>query len=86
MHAGMARKKAQRDARATDEAISAGMLSVRDLAKKRRREAEAARVREPGLREDGGAFKNGVLRVKPAPRARGGGGGSGARGKPKGRR
>lgn len=64
---GMARKRAQREARATEEAIAAGMVSVRDLAKKRRRESSAARPRDQGLREDGGSFRAGVMRVAKAP-------------------
>uniref|UniRef100_A0A1D1ZVH6 Uncharacterized protein n=1 Tax=Auxenochlorella protothecoides TaxID=3075 RepID=A0A1D1ZVH6_AUXPR len=72
---GMARKRAQREARATEEAIAAGMLSVRSLAKKRRRESSAARPRDQGLQEDGGSFRAGVMRVSrpPPPSAKRGG-------------
>ncbi|KAK2080237.1 hypothetical protein QBZ16_000090 [Prototheca wickerhamii] len=60
---GMARKRSERFARAEEEGIASGMLDIHQLARKRRAEADAARERDPGLREDNGAFRHGVLRL-----------------------
>jgi hypothetical protein len=57
----MAKKQAQRDAVAREEAVSAGMVKVKGEGKKRRKERQAGQ--EWGLGEDGGAFRSGVMRV-----------------------
>ena len=56
---------------------AAGMIKAKGLGKKKRREKEKARKSgDRGLMEDGGAFRPGIMRVRPAG---GSGGGSGAR-------
>lgn len=45
------------------------MIQQKGLGKKKRR--ERARQLDRGLNEDGGAFRPGVLRVKPPPSAGG---------------
>ncbi|KAL4444596.1 hypothetical protein ABPG77_002413 [Micractinium sp. CCAP 211/92] len=66
---GMAKKQAQRDQRALEEGIAAGMIQQKGMGKKKRR--EKARQLDRGLNEDRGAFKPGVLRVMPPPAAGG---------------
>ena len=92
---GMARKRSERSARAEEEGIASGMLDIHQLARKRRAEADAARERDPGLREDNGAFRHGVLRLnmgssgsrgRRPSRGRGGRGRGGGRGGGRGRR
>ena len=58
---GMAKKKAQRDAVALEEAIAAGMVKRKGMGKKKR--AEKRGNVDRGLMEDGGSFRKGVLRV-----------------------
>lgn len=57
---GMARKAAQREKRALEQAIAAGMVS-RKSASTRREQGKSDIDR--GLNEDRGAFKAGVLRI-----------------------
>ena len=74
--AGMAQKRAKREAVALEEAIAAGMVKVKGMGKKKRDEKQAGLDR--GLMEDRGAYKNGVLKVgkgKPSSSHRGGRGG-----------
>ena len=72
---GMAKKKAQRDARALEEGIASGMVRQKGMGKKKRREKQEGMER--GLGEDKGAFRGGVLRVK----GQGGGGSRGGGGR-----
>lgn len=58
----MAKKQAQRGARALEEAIASGMVKAKGLGKKRR--AEERGPLDRGLNEDKGAFRAGVLRMK----------------------
>ncbi|KAI3429512.1 hypothetical protein D9Q98_005601 [Chlorella vulgaris] len=74
---GMAKKQAQRDDRALQEGIAAGMIQAKGLGKKKRR--EKSRQLDKGLNEDGGAFRSGVLRVKAPPPQRKSSGGGGKR-------
>ncbi|EFN59683.1 hypothetical protein CHLNCDRAFT_133205 [Chlorella variabilis] len=67
---GMARKQAQRDERALLEGIAAGMIQQKGMGKKKRR--EKGKKVDRGLMEDGGAFRPGILRVKPLPGSGGG--------------
>ena len=67
----MAKKAAQREERALEEAIAAGMVSRKSLASKKRREKKSSMSR--GLNEDRGSFKNGVLRVRQASGRKSGG-------------
>lgn len=88
---GMAKKKAEREARALEEAIAAGMVKRKGMGNKKKREQKANIDR--GLAEDGGAFRNGVLKVAPGAQSLGvrnrgsgggkwrGGGGGGKRGR-----
>lgn len=76
----MAKKAAQREARALEQAIDAGMVKRKGLGKKKREEKRKSLDR--GLMEDGGAFRNGMLRVKQ----RGGSGASSSGGGGKRRR
>ena len=77
----------ERERQALEEAIDAGLLQRKGSGKKRRRAAAAARARggAAGLREDNGAFRGGVLRLRPDGKGRGGGSGrsvaSGRRGR-----
>lgn len=64
---GMAKKAAQREARALEEAVATGMVKQKGAGKKKRREKAAGLDR--GLNEDRGAFRGGVMRVRP-PAAR----------------
>lgn len=69
---GMAQKQKKRHTAAIEAAIDAGMTTRKEVAKVRRRvEERAARAgggkRDRGLLEDGGALRNGVLRVGRAP-------------------
>lgn len=64
---GMAKKSAQREQRALDQAIAAGMVSRKALASKKRREMKKQGV-DRGLNEDMGSFRHGVLRVTPKKR------------------
>lgn len=58
--------KRKRDAEAVAEALDAGLVTHKQV-RRRRESAEAAKSRgsKEDWREDGGAFKNGVLHVKP---------------------
>lgn len=60
---GMARKSAQREQRALEEAIASGMVSRKALASKKRREIKKQGV-DRGLNEDMGSFRNGILKIK----------------------
>lgn len=66
---GMAKKKNERDQRALDEGIASGMVKQKGLGKKKRREQRRNSSgggeggNGGGLMEDGGRFRNGVLRV-----------------------
>lgn len=62
----MARNQAERERKEQEHAIAAGMLQVKGSGKKKRRAAEKG-PRDRGLMEDGGAFHNGILRVRGAP-------------------
>ena len=64
---GMAKKSAQREQRALEESISAGMVSRKALASKKKREKKSGVDR--GLNEDMGSFRNGVLRVSHGNKA-----------------
>ncbi|PSC74910.1 hypothetical protein C2E20_1892 [Micractinium conductrix] len=75
---GMAKKQAQREARALEEGIAAGMIQQKGLGKKKRR--EKAGQMDRGLNEDRGSFRPGIMRVK-SPAAGRGGGGRGGRGR-----
>lgn len=67
----MAKKQSERQVRAVEEAIAAGMLSRKGLGKqKKRTEAQQRRKADRGLMEDGGSFRKGMLRVAP-PGAKG---------------
>jgi hypothetical protein len=68
----MAKKQAQRADRALQEGIAAGMIKQKGMGKKKRR--EKAKGLDRGLMEDGGAFRPGILRVKPPPSLGGGSG------------
>ncbi len=69
---GMAKKAAQREARALEEAIDAGMVKRKGLGRKKREEKRKSLDR--GLMEDRGTFKAGIMRVKlGGPKAGGGG-------------
>ena len=59
---------------------AAGMVQLKGMGKRKRREKEQERRKDRGLMEDGGAFKPGILRVK-APPVSGGGRGGGKGGK-----
>jgi hypothetical protein len=59
---GMAKKQGERDARALQEAIAAGMVKQKGMGKKKRA-AKAAGL-DRGLMEDKGAFRGGVLHVR----------------------
>jgi hypothetical protein len=52
--------------------IAAGMIKQKGMGKKKRR--EKAKGLDRGLMEDGGAFRPGILRVKPPPSLGGGSG------------
>lgn len=58
---GIARKGAERAARAREEAIAAGMLRIKGTGKKKRR--DKSRQRDRGLQEAGSSFRGGVLRI-----------------------
>ena len=60
---GMAKKRAEREQRATEEAIASGMLKLKGSGKRRRQASDGD---NRGLVEDGGLFKNGMLRIKGA--------------------
>ena len=57
--AGIAKKQAERQQKAKEEAIASGMLSVKGSGKHKSRSNV-----DKGLVEDGGLFKAGMLRVK----------------------
>lgn len=59
--AGIAKKQAERQQKAKEEAIASGMLTLKGSGKQKRR-SDA----DKGLAEDGGLFKGGMLRVKGA--------------------
>lgn len=61
MAIGMAKKRAKREAVALEEAIASGMVQKKGMGKKKR--AEKQKGLDRGLMEDGGAFRNGVLKV-----------------------
>jgi hypothetical protein len=65
---GMAKKSAQREQRALEESIAAGMVSRKALASKKKREKKSGGV-DRGLNEDMGSFRNGVLRVSHGNKA-----------------
>ena len=50
-----------REQKAFEEAVAAGMLKVKGSRQKKQREAQGQM--DPGLREDGGAFRGGMLRA-----------------------
>ena len=56
----MAKKQAERQQRAKEEAIASGMLKSKGSGKQRRESSDIDR----GVVEDGGLFKAGMLRVK----------------------
>jgi ribonuclease Z len=58
----MAKKRAKREAVALEEGIASGMVQVKGMGKKKRAEKKAGLDR--GLNEDGGAFRNGVLKIR----------------------
>ncbi|KAL0033211.1 hypothetical protein WJX79_009936 [Trebouxia sp. C0005] len=58
---GIAKKQAERQQKAKEEAIASGMLTLKGSGKQKRR-SDA----DKGLAEDGGLFKGGMLRVKGA--------------------
>ncbi|WPT10985.1 hypothetical protein PSENEW3n2_00002157 [Picochlorum sp. SENEW3] len=64
---GMAKKAAQREKRALEQAIAAGMVS-RKAASKKREQGKGGIDR--GLNEDMGAFKGGVLRINKGSKRR----------------
>jgi hypothetical protein len=66
----MAKAQAERDRKAREEAITTGMLKVKGTGKKKKRVASKMGF-DRGLMEDGGAFRNGVLRLKGGPVKRG---------------
>lgn len=57
--AGIARKQAERQLKAKEEAIASGMMTVKGSGKHKRQSSV-----DKGLVEDGGLFKAGMLRVK----------------------
>lgn len=57
--AGIAKKQAERQQKAKEEAIASGMLSVKGSGKHKNRSNV-----DKGLVEDGGLFKAGMLRIK----------------------
>ena len=64
---GIAKKAAWREQRSIDEAIASGMVSRKAIAEKKRRAIKKERGgQDRGLVEDGGRFRNGVMRVKPS--------------------
>jgi len=71
----MAKKRAKRDAAALEEAIASGMVQKKGMGKKKR--AQKQKEIDRGLMEDGGAFRNGVLKVDKIGGGRGGGSGQG---------
>ena len=79
--AGMAKKAAQRDARALEDAVDAGMVKRKGLGRKKREEKRQSLDR--GLMEDRGAFKGGIMKVRLG--AGGGSRGGAASGKRRGR-
>jgi hypothetical protein len=74
----MAKKRAKREAVALEEAIASGMIQVKGMGKKKRAEKKAGLDR--GLNEDGGAFRNGVLKIGKISSGRGGSAAGAARG------
>lgn len=65
---GMAKKQNEREERALAEGIASGMVKQKGLGKKKKREQRRNSSRGGGmdgggLMEDGGKFRNGVLRV-----------------------
>lgn len=58
---GIAKKQAERQQKAREEAIASGMLTLKGSGKSKRRSDV-----DKGLGEDGGSFKGGMLRVKGA--------------------
>ncbi|DBB04617.1 hypothetical protein WJX77_008660 [Trebouxia sp. C0004] len=58
---GIAKKQAERQQKAKEEAIASGMLTLKGSGKQKRRSDT-----DKGLAEDGGLFKGGMLRVKGA--------------------
>ena len=58
---GIAKKQAERQQKAREEAIASGMLTLKGSGKSKRRSDV-----DKGLAEDGGSFKGGMLRVKGA--------------------
>jgi hypothetical protein len=73
----MLKKQKQRAARAFEEAAASGMVTIKGSGKKKRAERSAGL--DAGLREDGGAFRGGVMRVRRGDDGVGGGGGGGRR-------
>ena len=76
---GMAKAAKEREKKAFEEAVAAGMASRKGHGKKRR--AAEAKARDRGLMEAGAAFKNGVLRADKLVKRFGGGGSGGGSGK-----
>jgi hypothetical protein len=64
---GMAKKAAQREKRALEQAIAAGMVSRKAPSKKREQGKGGI---DRGLNEDMGAFKGGVLRINKGSKRR----------------
>ena len=88
---GYLKHKRKREGEAVEDAMHAGLVTAQQVRKRRQSQQAAGGRKDLGLREDGGAFKNGVMRVRPEAKAqpRGKGkDGSGRRGKqgPKRRR
>ena len=79
---GMAKKRAKREAVALEEAIASGRVQKKGMGKKKRAEKKAGLDR--GLNEDGGAFRNGVLKVGKIGGTGGGRGGGASGGKGRG--
>lgn len=61
----MAKNQAERERKEQEHAIAVGMVQVKGSGKKKKRAAEKA-PRDRGLMEDGGAFRNGILRLRGA--------------------
>ena len=65
---GYLRKKRKSEAAAIEDALHAGLVTAKQL-KKKRQGLQSGNKKDLGLREDGGAFRNGMLRVK-APQSK----------------
>eukprot|EP00884_Botryococcus_braunii_P006757 jgi/Botrbrau1/16082/Bobra.7_2s0053.1 len=62
----MAKCRADRERKEQEQAVAAGMLQVKGSGKRKRRAVGKGRL-DRGLMEDGGAYRNGVLRLKGGP-------------------